>query len=56
MTSKRIWADVRGAVMAEYVILVGVVGLVVVAAFLLAGPQIVALYQKVRNALASPLP
>jgi len=48
--------DSSGAVMSEYVILVGVVGLVIATAIVGAGPQLLASYERSRGILMCPLP
>ncbi|MBI5537780.1 MAG: hypothetical protein HY898_33960 [Deltaproteobacteria bacterium] len=48
--------DRSGAVMSEYVILVGVVGLVIATAIVGIGPQLLASYERSRGILMSPLP
>jgi hypothetical protein len=46
----------RGAVTTEYVIVVGAVALLFVAALVAVGPGLVASYQVTRSVLASPFP
>jgi Flp pilus assembly pilin Flp len=48
--------DRRGAVSTEYVVLLGTMGLVFVAAMLTVGPQLVKDYVRGRDITASPLP
>ncbi len=48
--------DERGALSAEYVILVGTVGLIAAGALVSIGPEILAGYQHARDTLASPVP
>jgi Flp pilus assembly pilin Flp len=48
--------DRRGAVSTEYVVLVGTMGLVFVAAMLTVGPQLVKDFVRGRDITASPLP
>jgi Flp pilus assembly pilin Flp len=48
--------DVRGAAMTEYVVLVGTVGLAIVAALVLVGPKLVKDYERSRNIVTSPMP
>jgi Flp pilus assembly pilin Flp len=48
--------DARGAAMSEYVVLVGVVGLVVMAALLVVGPKLVKDYSRARDIVAAPTP
>lgn len=48
--------DRRGAVSTEYVVLLGTMGLVFVAAMLTVGPQLVKDYVRARDITASPLP
>jgi hypothetical protein len=52
----RLAADRHGAVSTEYVIVVGTVGLLVVSAFLVIGPELVTEYNHARNLLAIPFP
>lgn len=49
-------ADRSGAVMSEYVVLVGVVGLVVATAIAGIGPQLLSSYERSRGIVMSPLP
>lgn len=53
---RRLGADSRGAMMSEYVILVGVVGLVIATAIVGAGPQLLAGYERSRGIVMCPLP
>jgi hypothetical protein len=48
--------DVRASVTAEYVVIVGTVGLVVSGALIGIGPKLVSAYVQARNVLAQPLP
>jgi Flp pilus assembly pilin Flp len=48
--------DVRGSLTVEYVVLVGVVGLVIAATFIQVGPSILNLYQPTRSTLTAPVP
>lgn len=48
--------DPSGAVMSEYVVLVGVVGLVVMTALVGIGPQLLSSYERSRGILMCPLP
>jgi Flp pilus assembly pilin Flp len=49
-------ADQRGAVMTEYVVLLGTMGLVIVASMLVVGPQLAADFLKTRNIITYPFP
>ena len=49
-------ADVRAAVLTEYVIIVGSVGLLAMAALVAIGPQLIGAYDHARNVLAVPFP
>jgi Flp pilus assembly pilin Flp len=53
---RRVLTDRRGAMMSEYVILVGVVGIVVATAIAGAGPQLLAGYERSRGIVMCPLP
>jgi Flp pilus assembly pilin Flp len=53
---RRVTTDRRGAMMSEYVILVGVVGIVVATAIAGAGPQLLAGYERSRGIVMCPLP
>lgn len=53
---RRLGSDPIGAVSAEYVIVVGTVGLMAVSAFVVIGPELVAAYDHARNVLAVPFP
>lgn len=53
---RRLGADTRGAAMTEYLLLIGAVGILAVAAFVAAGATIVASYGRVRDTLAAPFP
>jgi Flp pilus assembly pilin Flp len=48
--------DTRGAVLTEYVAVVGLVALGFVATMVAMGPKLVEAYQKTRNMVASPFP
>lgn len=48
--------DERGAVMTEYVVLVGVVGLGIAAAIAGMGPTLLAGYERARGILICPIP
>lgn len=48
--------DARGAVMSEYVVLVGTVGVVVGAAIAALGPSLLASYYRARGILLVPMP
>ena len=48
--------DPRGAVMSEYVVLVGVVGVVLAAAVAALGPSLLASYYRARGILIVPMP
>lgn len=48
--------DESGAVMSEYVVLLGVVGLVVMTALVGIGPQLLSSYERSRGILMCPLP
>lgn len=52
----RLQADRTGAMMSEYVILVGVTGLVIATAIVGIGPQLLASYERSRGILMCPLP
>jgi Flp pilus assembly pilin Flp len=57
LTGRARWVQDRsGAVMSEYVILVGVVGLVIVTALVGAGPELLSAYERSRGIMMSPLP
>jgi Flp pilus assembly pilin Flp len=49
-------SDTRGVASVEYVVLVGTVGLVVMAALLAVGPPLIEDYRSVRSMVASPFP
>jgi Flp pilus assembly pilin Flp len=53
---RALFRDRRGAASSEYVITVGVVGLLVVGAFLVAGPQLAADFVRTQKIIASPFP
>ncbi len=48
--------DRRGAIMTEYVVLVGTMGLAVVFAIMTVGPKLVNDFTRARNITASPIP
>ena len=48
--------DTRGAVLTEYVAVVGLVALGFIATMIAMGPKLVEAYQKTRNMVASPFP
>jgi len=48
--------DQSGAVMSEYVVLLGVVGLVVMTALVGIGPQLLSSYERSRGIFMCPLP
>jgi Flp pilus assembly pilin Flp len=48
--------DARGGLTTEYVVLVGTVALVVVAALISIGPRLVADFEKTRDATIHPMP
>jgi Flp pilus assembly pilin Flp len=52
----RLVRDERGAVMSEYVVLLGAAGLVIAAAIAGLGPSLVASYDRARSILVSPMP
>ncbi len=52
----RVSADERGAVMSEYVVLVGVVGLGVATAVAAMGPVLLSNYERARGIILCPLP
>jgi Flp pilus assembly pilin Flp len=52
----RLLVDRSGAAMSEYVVLVGVVGLVVVTALVGIGPQLLSSYERSRGIVMCPLP
>lgn len=52
----RLFRSTHGAVTTEYVIVVGAVGLLFVAALVAVGPTLVASYEMTRSVLASPYP
>jgi Flp pilus assembly pilin Flp len=55
-TLHKLARDARGAVMTEYVVLVGVVGLAVVGALVAIGPELVEGYAHARSVIAAPFP
>jgi len=48
--------DTRGAISTEYLVLVGAVGLLFMAALVAIGPQLLTSYQQTRSIVASPYP
>lgn len=48
--------DTRGAILTEYVAVVGLVALGFVATMIAMGPKLVESYQRTRNMVASPFP
>jgi Flp pilus assembly pilin Flp len=56
LRSSRLSSDERGAVMSEYVVLVGVVGLGVATAIAALGPVLLASYERARGIILCPLP
>jgi Flp pilus assembly pilin Flp len=55
-TLRRCLRDERGAIVTEYVALVGLVGLSLILALVAIGPTLVEGYQYTRNIVASPFP
>ena len=53
---RKLSRDERGAVMSEYVVLVGVVGLSVAASVAALGPVLLASYERARGILICPIP
>ena len=53
---RKLSRDERGAVMSEYVVLVGVVGLSVAASVAALGPVLLASYERARCILICPIP
>ena len=53
---RKLSQDERGAVMSEYVVLVGVVGLSVAASVAALGPVLLASYERARGILICPIP
>lgn len=49
-------SDSRGAASVEYVVLVGTVGLVVMAALVAVGPVLISDYETTRSIVAAPFP
>ncbi len=52
----RVASDTRGAVMTEYLVLLGFVGLGVAAAIVGLGPTLLSSYERARSILVSPMP
>jgi Flp pilus assembly pilin Flp len=53
---RAIISDSRGAATVEYIVLVGTVGLVVMAALVAIGPVLIADYETTRSVVAAPFP
>jgi Flp pilus assembly pilin Flp len=54
--TRELKSDTRGGASVEYIVLVGTVGLVVMAALVAVGPPLIADYRAVRSTVASPYP
>lgn len=55
-TPRTFLKDVRGSLLVEYVVLLGLCGLVIAAALIQVGPSILNLYQPTRSTLTAPVP
>lgn len=52
----RLHKDTQGAIMTEYVVIVGTVSLVVASALVAVGPLLLASYERSRSMIVSPFP